>query len=273
MASNLPFVGKFKVTCEFGRKGDWIAGYHTGIDLVGLDSKEVYSTLNGIVKKIAFDNSYGNYIVILDENGYFHWFCHLDKIYVSTEQKVFRETIIGIMGATGNVTGAHLHYEIRNSSNKYGDVINPVEHLKIPNVVGTYDEINYQIEERFLRYKVHVQDIGWTEWINENEIAGTIGEGKRIEAIIFEGLNGLELKARAHVQSIGWTDWKNVGEIIGTVGQGKRIEALEIHANISLEAQEHLQEVGWMPISIGKKIKLGTEGKALRLEAFRIKVM
>ena len=39
MATNLPFTGRFKVTCEYGRKGNWAAGYHTGIDLVGLSSK------------------------------------------------------------------------------------------------------------------------------------------------------------------------------------------------------------------------------------------
>lgn len=41
--TELPLNGNFKVTCEFGRKGKWKAGYHTGIDLVS-DNKIVYPT-------------------------------------------------------------------------------------------------------------------------------------------------------------------------------------------------------------------------------------
>ena len=33
MSTNIPLTGNFAVTCEFGRKGSWIAGFHTGIDL------------------------------------------------------------------------------------------------------------------------------------------------------------------------------------------------------------------------------------------------
>lgn len=143
MATNIPLTGEFKVTCEYKRKGNWVAGWHTGIDLVGNDT--IYGTCDGTVTRIGYDKSYGNFIVIKAPDGKFHWFCHLSKTTCNVGQKISRTTKIGIMGSTGNSTGKHLHYEIRNSSNKYADNANPAEYMGIPNKVGTYNSANYQI--------------------------------------------------------------------------------------------------------------------------------
>lgn len=121
-----------------------------------------------------------------------------------------------------------------------------------------------------LRYKSHIQDFGWTEWQDAGTVEGTVGECKRLEAVIFETSNDLQISYRAHCQNIGWQDWKNSGEVAGTTGQSLRLEALEIKSNKLLEAQEHLEDVGWMPVSTGTDILIGTIGKSLRLEAFRI---
>lgn len=144
MATNIPLTGNFKVTCEYKRKGNWAAGWHTGIDLVS-DNTNIYSSCDGTVYKTGWDNSYGNYIVIKNSDGKYHWFCHLSKINVSKGNKVTRTSVIGIMGSTGNSTGRHLHFEIRNTSNKYGDTSNPADYMGIPNKVGNYNNSNYQI--------------------------------------------------------------------------------------------------------------------------------
>lgn len=123
-----------------------------------------------------------------------------------------------------------------------------------------------------LQYKAHIQDIGWTDWKRIGEIAGTAGEGKRVEAIILQGNNGLDLSYRVHIEGIGWTGWVSNGQVCGTTGQSKRIEAIEIQSNKMLEVQEHIESVGWMPSSKGTYIKIGTEGKSLRLEAFKINI-
>lgn len=144
MATNIPLTGNFKVTCEYKRKGNWAAGWHTGIDLVG-DSDTIYGTCDGTVTKIGWDNSYGNYITVKAPDGKYHWFCHLSKVTCSEGDKISRTTKIGVMGSTGNSTGKHLHFEIRNSSNKYADNSDPAAYMGIPNKVGSYNTSNYQI--------------------------------------------------------------------------------------------------------------------------------
>lgn len=145
MATNIPLTGKFRVTCEYKRKGNWAAGWHTGIDMV-CDNDKIYSSCDGEVTRTGWDDSYGNFIVVKNNaDGKYHWFCHLSKINVSKGTKVTRTSVIGIMGSTGNSTGKHLHFEIRNASNKYADNSNPADYMGIPNKVGSYNTANYQI--------------------------------------------------------------------------------------------------------------------------------
>lgn len=144
MATNIPLTGNFQVTCEYKRKGSWACGWHTGIDLI-CDDDTIYGTCDGTVTKIGVDKSYGNYITVKAPDGKFHWFCHLSKVTCSVGQKISRTTKIGVMGNTGNSTGKHLHFEIRNSSNKYADNSNPAEYMGIPNKVGSYNSNNYHI--------------------------------------------------------------------------------------------------------------------------------
>ena len=149
MSSKIPCNGIFKVTCEFGRKGKrWKAGYHTGIDIVN-DDLIVYSTCNGKVVNMGFDASYGNFIVIADDTPndvHYHLYCHLSRILTSMNAEVNPTTKIGIMGSTGNSSGIHLHYEIRNKLNRYGIVDNPADYMGIPNKVGIYNEEDYQVD-------------------------------------------------------------------------------------------------------------------------------
>lgn len=145
--TNIPLTGNFKVTCEYKRKGNWKAGFHTGIDLVS-NNLQIFGTCNGKVVRRGFDNSYGNFVVVKSsDDETFHWYCHLDKIFVKIGLHVSRGTYIGIMGNTGNSTGRHLHFEIRDKSNEYGKVLNPAYYMGIENKVGSYNSINYDLVE------------------------------------------------------------------------------------------------------------------------------
>ena len=147
--TNLPLTGIFNITAIFKQvnKKLWpTLGFHTGIDFIGSDS--IYSTCNGIVDSINYSNSYGNYIIIKEDRATrYHYFCHLQSVKVKKGQKVNRATIIGIMGATGNVTGKHLHYEIRKTKGNLveSNLVNPSEYCGIPNAKGTYNSVNYPI--------------------------------------------------------------------------------------------------------------------------------
>ena len=147
--TNIPLTGVFRVTCPYKKRGKtWAFGWHTGIDLVN-DNKKIYGTCEGVVYHKGYDKSYGNYIVIRSkESDTYHWFCHLEKIKVIQGQHVSRGTIIGIMGNTGNSTGTHLHYEIRDFTNKYGETLDVASYMGIKNEVGTYNSRDYQIKDK-----------------------------------------------------------------------------------------------------------------------------
>lgn len=263
--TNIPLVGEFRVTCEFDRKNssdlNWVAGFHTGIDLVGNDT--IYATCDGKAVRIGFDENFGNFIVIRDDiDLYYHWFCHLSKISVSVGQRVSRISRIGVMGATGNATGKHLHFEIRRPSNNYADVVDPANYMGIPNVVGVYNTENYPI------YRSHLQDIGWQYFVAPGHVSGTTGESRRLEAIqIMSDL----VEYRTHLQDIGWTDWAKGEEISGTTGQSRRLEAIEFKSSKRMIVQGHVQDIGWQDERRGTHVEIGTTGQSLRLEAFRFR--
>ena len=134
------------------------------------------------------------------------------------------------------------------------------------------EELGY-INTPDIQIKAHIQDHGWTDWKNAGETIGTVGEEKRLEAIILQGNNGVDLSYKVHVQDTGWQEWKHSGEVAGTEGESKRIEAIEIQSNKILEVREQVQNIGWMPCSKGTAVKIGTETKGLRLEAFVIDIV
>jgi len=114
-----------------------------------------------------------------------------------------------------------------------------------------------------MRYKVHVQNKGWSEWLEEGRFAGTSGEELRLEAIIIEGVD----EYRVHVEDHGWSEWIKSGDVAGTVGDGKRIEAIEIKGK-DVNYRVHVQNVGWMDWAASGEMA-GTTGGGLRVEAFQ----
>ena len=126
-------VKNYKITCEFGKKGNWKCGYHCGIDLVPTDNDyNIYSPVYAKVHTVGKNHaSYGNYVVLKHTDGYFSRYAHLKSISVKKGQTVSEGTLLGVMGNTGNSTGRHLHFEVhRGTSMAYPANTNPVTYLE-----------------------------------------------------------------------------------------------------------------------------------------------
>lgn len=157
--TNLPITGAFRITATYGQQGNYWANGHKGIDFVAEDHR-IYSTCDGVVKTIAYDaDGWGQYITIEDAEGLRHYFCHLVKgsAKVRVGQRVTPLSVIGTMGATGNVTGLHLHYELR----KGAVVMNPAAWLGIPNKAGNYHSSDFEVNE--MDYKDQAEIPAWAK--------------------------------------------------------------------------------------------------------------
>ena len=120
MKYQYPFKGNWVETCKFGKEGAWACGWHIGVDLVGRDDKTVYPIGEGYVDSInAHGKSYGKHLTVKHPDGMTSLYAHLDSIKVIRGQQVSMGTPLGVMGATGNVKGAHLHLELHKGVYKY----------------------------------------------------------------------------------------------------------------------------------------------------------
>lgn len=106
----------------------WSSGYHTGIDFSVKGGTAIKAVHSGTVVKAGWGGSYGNEVIIKHAPGVYTQYAHLSSINVKTGAKVSTGRMIGLSGATGNVTGPHLHFEVRTGVN-YGTDINPVNFL------------------------------------------------------------------------------------------------------------------------------------------------
>ncbi|HUH97127.1 MAG TPA: peptidoglycan DD-metalloendopeptidase family protein [Anaerolineales bacterium] len=94
---------------------DYIVPTHLGIDILAHVGDTVVAAGNGVVVMAqGGDNyGYGNVIEIDHGNGYATIYAHLSAIGVKVCEPVYAGQAIGASGATGNVTGPHLHFEVR----------------------------------------------------------------------------------------------------------------------------------------------------------------
>lgn len=124
-----PISGSYISTGYKAGGAVWSSGSHTGVDFHAASGTSVRSVGSGTVVEADWGGSYGNNIVIKMNDGTYTQYGHLSSIGVSVGQTVTPGQQIGLSGATGNVTGAHLHFEARTTA-EYGSDIDPVAYLR-----------------------------------------------------------------------------------------------------------------------------------------------
>ena len=126
---SMPLRNRISVTSPYGTRMHPIFGtakMHNGIDLKA-NYEDVHAVLDGIITEAGWDSKGGgNYIKIKHFNRFETSYLHLSEIYYKVGEKVRAGFIIGKSGNTGNSTGPHLHFAVK----EYGRTINPAHFLR-----------------------------------------------------------------------------------------------------------------------------------------------
>lgn len=124
-----PVKKAFRFTSSYGYRRDPKTGgrrMHAGVDFAASVGTPIYSTGDGVVVHAGWLSGYGRLVKIQHEFDIETRYAHLSKLRVKVGQKVSRGDLIGDMGASGRVTGVHLHYEVRVG----GKTVNPMIYIK-----------------------------------------------------------------------------------------------------------------------------------------------
>lgn len=111
-----------EITSRFGIRNPTVATvpkYHTGIDIARVTGTVIIAAMEGTVDYVSSEGDYGNHVIITD-GEVSTIYAHCSRIYVTEGQYIKQGQQIAEVGATGNVTGPHLHFEIRRN-NQYVD--------------------------------------------------------------------------------------------------------------------------------------------------------
>ncbi|MDR1474775.1 MAG: M23 family metallopeptidase [Endomicrobium sp.] len=110
-----PLNGRY--SSVFGKRNHPVTGqasFHGGVDIAVPSGSWVGAAADGIVTVASHNvGHYGTAVFIDHKNGYITHYGHLSSIYVRVGQKVKKGQLIAKSGATGRVTGPHLHFTIK----------------------------------------------------------------------------------------------------------------------------------------------------------------
>lgn len=124
-----PVPNHYRITSPFGYRIHPIYGYrsfHRGIDIGCYYNTKIVAANDGVVIVAGWHYSYGNYVIIDHGGKKATVYGHNTKLLVKVGQRVKKGQTISLSGSTGESTGPHLHFEVREN----GVVVNPLNYLK-----------------------------------------------------------------------------------------------------------------------------------------------
>ena len=104
---------RYWLSAGYAAKGSRWARRHTGQDFAVDSGTPVYAVGSGVVHVTTCGDGFGNQVLVRHRDGYFSQYAHLSRIDVRRGQRVDAGQRLGLSGASGNVTGPHLHFEVR----------------------------------------------------------------------------------------------------------------------------------------------------------------
>lgn len=137
----MPLNRKIAITSPYGTRTHPIFGtskFHNGIDLAA-HYENVHAVMDGIVTETGWDKKGGGNYIKINHFGRFETaYLHLSEIYYRAGERVKAGFIIARSGNTGNSTGPHLHFSVK----EFGKNINPTHFLnhliKVNHLIATY---------------------------------------------------------------------------------------------------------------------------------------
>lgn len=229
-------------------KGQKISDFHLGIDLISAKYGTDYIVAfeSGKVTYAGYNGGYGNVVYIDHGNGYQTRYAHQKYLNVKVGDYVQKGDVLGYIGATGNVTGAHVHFEVRingNTVNPYDYVFNgkqfPIsgdytgvityqvytnrwlpEVYKCDNTdlgyAGIYGESikGFRCKPEFgdITYEAHELGGNWIGAVNSKDYSS--GNGNSYAGNLNKPIDGIRIKSskgyvdyRVHIKGGDWLEW------------------------------------------------------------------
>ena len=108
----------FEVSSSYGPRVNPLTGkpsVHRGLDLAAPEGTPVYAVRNGTVVDLGEDAVLGKYVILSHDNNWVSFYGHLSTINTALRTEVQSGSLIARVGSTGQSTGPHLHFELRQN--------------------------------------------------------------------------------------------------------------------------------------------------------------
>lgn len=111
------------ISSLFGYRS-WDSSNHRAVDIAGIPrGTDIYAACDGTVTHSGWFAGYGKLVIIDHGHGYETYYAHCSELLVEVGDKVEKGDIIAEVGATGNASGNHLHFEVRHYDQKIDPLI------------------------------------------------------------------------------------------------------------------------------------------------------